>query len=138
MTDAPADGCVISLRFWHPTMRAQSITARMARSPDHAWDVGTRSDTGLLRPTTYWTVELTRGRASDLAVMLSAAVKELAPQWVFFQEIAATGGRSQFFVGLFVGATYGETLGGRLLADLGELHVDVALDLYAGPSDRST
>lgn len=122
----------VSLRLWHPVMSADDISANLGMAPTTRWDTGSVSDQGHIQRMTYWTCRLRQG-SGNLAVSLTKLVQDLEPKRQFLREIEATGGRSELFVGVFLDGNAGELLPANLLRTIGELRIDLALDIY-GPS----
>jgi hypothetical protein len=127
----------LSLRIRHPEFAPQMFTDALGRLPKAAWMVGERRTTpkgDLLdgyHDCSYWTSPFTPPDDSDLPAFVNRTVDELKPHDAFFRHIRNTGGSVEFFVGLFAeSANIGMTLPHHLMAELGAMGIDLALDIY--------
>ena len=131
----------ISLRIRHPRLPHEQITQALGRTPRYAGSAGggrlTLKGTHLdgQNPETYWSTRL-HGEAPvesgtrSLEDALCAALTELGPHAAFFKQIAQSGGRSEFFIGLYCDRNLGLELEPALLAACGNLGLALAFDIY--------
>ena len=113
------------------------FTEALGRQPKRAWMVGERRTTpkgDLLdghHTSSYWTSPFIPPDDSDLPAFISRTAEELKPHAALFRHIRDTGGSVEFFVGLFADSVnIGITLPHDLMAKLGVMGIDVALDIY--------
>jgi hypothetical protein len=124
----------ISLRLWHPSMTAEEISSRLSLASTVQWDVGSFSGAGRPREATYWSHRLAESQTGSIAIFIERYVEWLGPRGRFLNEVRMTGGRVEFFVGLFLDGSAGELFSWKLLRALGEAHIDLALDVYDSTS----
>ena len=62
--------------------------------------------------------------------MLTRICDDLSIHDKLFQQIRDTGGRIEFFIGWYSDRNTGELFSSSLLKKLGELQIDLALDIY--------
>jgi hypothetical protein len=142
----PFEYCV-SLRVRHPNMDPQQISTVLCMQPKTEWKAGTLRQT----PTgqnlegvyehTYWCADLHDERRvpsqdRDLSLFLEEVTEKLVPHRAFLASIHASGGSIEYFIGLFGDKNFGEIIPSSLLNTLGQLHVDIALDIY--PDDKQS
>jgi hypothetical protein len=127
----------LSLRIRHPEFDPQLFSDTLGRQPKRAWRVGERRTTpkgDLLEghhDSSYWTSPLTPPDDSDLPSFIRRTVEDLKPHDSFFRHIRDTGGSVECFIGLFADSVnIGVTLTYDLMAALGSLGIDLALDIY--------
>jgi hypothetical protein len=86
----------------------------------------------------YCTFSLDRRGDEELHEMLARIIVELLPYKKLFHHIRSEGGCVEFFIGWFSTGNTGDTLGHSMLKRMGELGIDLALDVYGEsgiPSD---
>ena len=127
----------ISLRVWHPFIDPVKITETLSKEPTRASRTGTprvKSNGDPLPGTyreTYWTSRLREGEwvpdaqsSECLAQATEELLRDLAEHNPFFQELRASGGTVEFFVGWFFGGNTGEVFRHDLLRRLADLRID--------------
>ncbi|SEA75069.1 hypothetical protein SAMN05216411_1274 [Nitrosospira multiformis] len=62
--------------------------------------------------------------------MLVRVVDDLLQHKEIFRRIREDGGRAEFFIGWFSSGNTGDTFSHDLLRKMGELKIDLALDVY--------
>jgi hypothetical protein len=127
----------VSLRISHPTMDPRAITDTLNLQPRTVHRVGElrTTPTGTLLEgrydRSYWSSPFTPPDDSDVGEFLGRTVESLRQHRSFFRHIRDTGGDVELFIGLFAdGVNIGATLAHDLLAALGELGIDLGLDIY--------
>ena len=129
----------ISLRLEHPSADLSSAEDVFGLQPSNAWTAGDRrrTPTGTVfesfRSDSFWTARLDNGHLASrsLPTALLEAAKRLRVGAAFLDKLAATGGRSELFMGWFFDeGNNGDVLGFELLGRLAELKLDVAFDVY--------
>lgn len=128
MSDDSGYAARVSLRVRHPTLAPAAVTAALGLTPSTSWAAGEVTER-VVRPATYWTAVVAE-RAADLPVVLAAVVESLRPRAEFLAEVTRTGGRCELFAGVFLDRSGGDTLPAALLLALGELRLDLSLDVY--------
>ena len=131
----------VSLRLHHPLLSPTDISAALDMKPTTAHAVGEPRTT----PTgaaldgryhqTYWCASLMSSEAASSVDMplegfLSDALDALWPKRAWLSDFAASGGTAEYFVGLFLNGNAGVTLSPQLMSRLGEIGVELGLDLY--------
>ena len=125
----------VSLRIWHPTVRPDELSEGLGLAPTTHWEAGSETPGGRVRESTYWTARLAHPAQINLSRFLERAAEDLRSRSPFLEELRATGGRCELFVGLFLDKNTGEVLPLGLLRSIGAAHVDLALGIYC-PSGR--
>ena len=131
----------VALRIWHPTINPDSITQKMGLQPEFKCAVGEPRSTPKgetlkgINKETYWTANLHKGKnlgSREIALedYLTDQVSKLKKSEGYFRHIRKTGGRIEFFVGLFCNKNMGAELPSSLLAGMGKLGIDLSLDIY--------
>jgi hypothetical protein len=127
----------VSLRIFHPTIDPQVLTDTLALQPRTTHRVGERrtTPTGTLLEgnydRSYWHTPFTPRDDSDVGNFLARTVERLRQHGSFFKDIRDTGGAVELFIGLFAdGVNIGATLTHDLLAAIGDMGIDLGLDIY--------
>ena len=132
---------VVSLRIRHPMINPDSITKKLRLQPFRKWMAGEQRSTPKGNPlkginrNTYWTAELHTEKSLSsrkIAVedFLSEQLARFKPMRKYFGHIRKTGGRIEFFVGLFCDKNMGAEFLSSLLETTGKLGIDLSLDIY--------
>ena len=136
--DDPSDErrWVLSFRVHHPsadlTAFAERIGEAFGADRRLLWREGeldSRARPPRRRSSSYCSVRWPN-RGGSLEHALEDALAALAPLQAELAELCATGGRFDFFAGLFFLRTMGVALPPALLARLGATGVELQLDLY--------
>lgn len=127
----------VSLRIFHPQMDPQVITDTLSMQPSTINRVGERraTPTGTLLEghydQSYWSSFFTPPDDSDVGEFLGRSVEGFRQHRSFFRHIRDTGGDVELFIGLFADSVnIGATLAHDLLAALGDMGIDLGLDIY--------
>jgi hypothetical protein len=138
--DDPSDGrrWVLSFRVHHPSADLAALAERIGEAfgADRRvlWREGeldSRARPPRPRSSSYCSVRWPN-RGGSFEHALEDALAALAPLQAELAELCATGGRFDFFAGLFFLRTMGVALPPALLARLGAAGVELQLDLYGG------
>ena len=130
----------ISLRIRHPQADLSEASEVFSLEPSNAWTAGDRrrTPTGAaldgFRSDSFWTARLSDGQSASrsLPAALSEAVQRLQIGAAFLDRLAASGGRSELFVGWFFDqGNSGDVLGFEFLGRLAALKLDVSFDVYS-------
>jgi len=119
-------------------MDVAKITTVLRINPSRAWQAGEPSSTpsGRLlkgnRRQSYWVARISEGKYTDtqLCAAISEVLDQLMPHRAFFHQISSEGGRTEFFIGWFFEGQSGDTFDCDLLSRLGDMKIDLALDIY--------
>src|SRR5262245_169266 len=76
----------------------------------------------------FWAVELEVCDGEDLAEFLFRISEQLLPAKKFLRNISDIGGENECFIGLFATALCDQILPAKILAQLGELGINLRLD----------
>lgn len=132
----------VSLRFSHPSMAPADVTSALQLEPSRSWSAGEARKTPKGSPLegvykdNYWIAPILDGSSVDceLARAIDSALDQLETRKLFFQDFAASGGRSELFVGWFFDeGNSGDVLEHGLLARLADFKIDLSLDIYPSP-----
>lgn len=123
-------------------MDPTDITAAIGFTPKRCWKAGEPRTTPTGRRLegtnreTYWYTKMCGSEMprSSLSAAIDSSLDKLSMYRTFLQEIRATGGRSEFFVGWFFGSQAGETFLYSTLSRMAELGIDLSLDNYHDPA----
>ena len=138
--DDPSDGqrWVLSFRVRHPSADLAALAERIgdAFGADRRvlWREGEldlRARPPRPRSSSYCSVRWPN-RGGSFEQAFEDALAALAPLQAELADLCATGGRFDFFAGLFFLRTMGVALPPALLARLGAAGVELQLDLYGG------
>jgi hypothetical protein len=124
-------------------MNPDTITRKLGLQPSRKWMAGEPRSTPKgnklkgINKETYWTAELHREKSllsqkMALEVFLTEQLARLKKVEKYFRHIRKTGGRIEFFVGLFSEKNMGAEVPSSLLATMGKLGIDLSLDIYPG------
>jgi hypothetical protein len=120
-------------------MDPDDISRALGVKPKVKWKAGDRRSTPtgqLLEGTnehTYWCSEAIRGTGWELSERLTSQVVALYTHEDFLRRFSATGGTVEYSVGCFGDReNIGITLEADLLKRLGNLDVELSLDIYCG------
>jgi hypothetical protein len=78
----------------------------------------------------YCLFDLISREGEELHEMLARIIDDLKQYMGLFHRIRESGGRVEFFVGWFSPSNSGDTFDHALLKTIGELHIDLSLDVY--------
>jgi hypothetical protein len=131
----------VSIRISHPTINPDTLTKKLGLQPSRSWMAGAQRSTPKgnilkgINKNTYWTAVLHReknlsSRKRPLENFLSEQLARLKKVEKYLKYIRKTGGRIEFFVGLFCDKNMGAEIPSSLLAAMGKLGIDLSLDIY--------
>lgn len=126
----------VSLRFTHPVMKWEEFAGALGRSPEFSWNAGeprkTPKGTPLegIRKETYACFSLVDKTSGDLGDLLTNVLEKLEPMKRFFEHCLITGGKHEFFIGVFAKADMGLDLEPLLLAKMGDMGIRLSLCFY--------
>ena len=126
----------ISLRVRSAVLSADAITTGLGWVPTMMWSVGEAhrnpngDSLGGIRDHSYATFNLFRKQRTWLSDALGECAEKISPHRAFLKHIRDQGGSTELFVGWFLERDGGDTLPHQLLLELGNLGLDLALDVY--------
>ncbi|MFC5740534.1 DUF4279 domain-containing protein [Dyella tabacisoli] len=127
----------MSLRFFGTSFDPAELSKELGMQPVHMHKVGDQRTTpaGAELEGTYKASYCTfnidrRDNDEDLHVTLNRVSADLSRHMALFNSIREKGDRVEFFVGWFSDGNTGDTLPFHLLRLLGEMKIDLALDVY--------
>jgi hypothetical protein len=131
----------VSLRLWHPKIDPKKISSVLAMKPRNMWKAGEVKQTPKGKKlkaranSTFWCARLHRehqlnSKEKDLCGLLAKTLSKLDKRKTFLKSFHSTGGKIEFFVGLWGAKNFGGTIPSGLLEAVGKLNIDLALDIY--------
>lgn len=90
---------------------------------------------GGVYPDDYCVIDLAPGPDLSLPDFIDQQAKTFIAHKELFQKIKKGSARTEFFIGWFGPGNFGEVFGSDTLALMGELGIDLSLDIYALPED---
>jgi hypothetical protein len=128
----------LSFRVFHPRESVARINKVVGLKPRVQNDVGVRRATPkghLLDGTydrTYCSYKLKDGMNSSLLACLSSWNLYFARRKLGLKKLSRSGGKLEYFLGLYIKSNGGLELDPKLIADAGRLGITFALDIYTG------
>lgn len=129
----------VSLRTFSIDVAPAEICAQLGLTPKWMRRIGEprTNPAGLvlggIYDESYCSFPIERKTDEDLADLLERVTEDLVKHADLFLRIRAGGGRSEFFIGWYSVGNTGNTFGSSLLKRLGDLGIDLALDVYGEP-----
>ena len=132
----------VTFRISHPKIEPSEISSQLGIEASSSWEAGdpiigkkgeTREGKG---KESYWRCQPHKEHrllSSDqyLEDYLEMFTKKLIIHKEYFSEIINSGGKINYFIGLFSENSIGNDFPATLLKQLGELNIDLQLDIYA-------
>ena len=132
----------VSLRISHPMWGDNDISKALNLRPKTAWSVGSPKTDGAgiaiegLRDHTYWCYSFGEPQRDDLTSFLEKCIAQLAVHSEFFDKVAASGGETELFIGIFADRNIGVIIPLRVIAQLDDVHCGLAFDIYPPAHDK--
>lgn len=132
----------ISLRFFHPSVSAESIReeigleSRFARSAGEPRPARQGEDQQLYE-FTYLSIPLARKVNVELDEEISRWCNFLINKREFIGHITDTGGRAEFYISIFVGGLGGFELDRAVLTRVTTLGLGLAVEIYPPSGDET-
>jgi len=126
----------LSFRVWHPSMSATEVAAKVGMTPRIQHSAGEPRKTPKGDPLpghykgTFCTFPMSKGDFSAFESALRAAISQLQRAGKELLDIATSGGRAEFFIGLFLEGNEGMVLDDGLLKAIADMRLTLSLDLY--------
>jgi hypothetical protein len=126
----------VSLRFFSLIITPSEISEHLGLKPKWAHEKGAPRTTpkgvilGGVYDRSYCSFSLIRQGDEELHEMLSRVADEFFQKKDFFHQVRESNGRSELFIGWYSSGNTGDCFNHVLLSKLGELGIDLALDVY--------
>ncbi len=130
----------VSLRANHPSRDLSFLSELFSLKCRHGWTAGDERVTpkgtplGGLRKESYWSAHVTEDETSSeqwqLEDILERSVAEVLGQSTELSGFFATGGRLNYFVGLYGSRNYGLNFSPELMGKLVSAKIELQLDVY--------
>ncbi|MBV9218210.1 MAG: hypothetical protein JO366_05520 [Methylobacteriaceae bacterium] len=126
----------VSLRIWHPRKTPTEVEKGLGLKARVAHQVGARrktsdgTDLAGNYPQTYCSFRLGKGDSEDFLEAIHESNRKLISYSNYIRELRRTGGRAEYFVGLFMEGNGGFILPYDELKSMGEIGIDMSLDIY--------
>jgi hypothetical protein len=127
----------VSLTIFHPTVDSETITENLKLRPKTTHRVGDRRQTpagsslGGVYDRSYWMHRFAVPDDGAFPRFLRKVAQSLLLHRSFFRHVQETGGDIELFVGWWSdGKNIGETITHDLMRVLGELRINIGLDVY--------
>jgi hypothetical protein len=133
----------VSFHIRHPSIDPADITRALAVVPTRSSCVGeprkTPAGTPLagVYPDTHWYREYAHSPEALLGSFLEVLIKDLARHASFLHKLREDGGSSWISVGWYTGVNSGEQFSSNLLKQMGNLDIDLWLDVYSDVTKES-
>jgi hypothetical protein len=133
----------LSLRVFHPSVTPEVIQAELGLKARIANSAGKNRVTasGKVLPTisseTYCSFLLAEGDDRILMTTIDEWSEILAKTREFLTELRSTGGRVEYFLGLFIDSNGGFGLDYEQMKSLGSTGIDLSLDIYNAAEAKS-
>jgi hypothetical protein len=127
----------VSLRFTGPTINIAEISKLLGKTPALQQIVGMprMNPNGMplegIYKTSHCSFSIDRIDNEELHKMLARLCAWLEPHTDLLRSLRSSGARIEFFIGWFSEFNSGDTFHYSLLRKIGELGIDLALDVYA-------
>jgi hypothetical protein len=131
----------ISLRIKHPSVDPALVAAQLGWKLRTSWIAGSQRLSTSGQPLgiadhSYCNFTLDHSSNASLVDALKVNLQYLTARKEFLKELTSTGGRLEFYVGWFIEHPAGEVLEATLLRQVGELGIDLILEVY-GPDQKA-
>lgn len=126
----------VSLRVFSHSVSPDEICAQLELEPKWQHKIGEPRmnpkgiPLGGVYDSSYCSFNLIRLNDEELHEMFGRIVDDLFHHKALFHRVRDEGGRSEFFIGWYSPGNTGDTFSHDLLVKLGELRIDLALDVY--------
>lgn len=126
----------VSLRVFSQSVTPSEIIGQLGFEPKWVHEIGKprTNPKGILLggvyDCSYCSFSLIPHGDEELHEMLDRVVDNIFQHEALFHKIRNDGGRTEFFIGWYSVGNTGDTFSSALLSKLGELRIDLALDVY--------
>ena len=127
----------MSINITHPTRDLSGVCDALGLQPKIIWKEGDErraprgQKLGGIRTHSRCLIDFGPASTESLVKQLEAALALLRPHQSLLQELSFSGGRLNFFVGLFSGENTEEMLDIKLMETMVNLRIDLVLDIYS-------
>jgi hypothetical protein len=128
----------LSLRIEHPSADLTIVGDSLGMRPIRIWKAGEKRTTPDGKPLagtykdSYCTIRFEPIVTNSLPDQIRETVNIIRTHRDLFEQLAASGGAFNLFIGWFSEGNSGEHLDWKLLKDLADLRVSLDLDIYGG------
>lgn len=126
----------VSLRVFHPTSSAETVSASLGLVPEFSWSVGQPRATpkgrrleGIYKDT-YCCFTMLPKQQGNFLEALRGLFKALELHGSYLRATREQGGRAELFIGVFSNTTVGFTLGSSDMSVLQDLALDLSIEVY--------
>ena len=135
----------ISLRVHHPSMDPGDVTAEFGLRPFRHWQAGDARSTPTGRPLegtysdTYWCANLCANVNSSSECLEAALLRHsggLSPHQAFISHVLDSGGKVEFYVGVFGPASFGFEFEPSLLEQIAAMGLALSVEIYGAPQNK--
>lgn len=132
----------ISLRFFGKSFDPHELSAQLGIEATYIRKIGERRITPKgtildgVYDESYCSFDIGRNAKEGLCEVLERAANSLLCHKDLFHRIRGSGGRIEMFIGWFSSGNSGEVLPYDFMAKLGDLGIDLALDVYGSDSEN--
>lgn len=133
----------VSLRFFTKTHDPNEISGQLGLKPKWMHKIGEprKSPKGKILEgiydNNYCSFSILPIKGEQLHEVLNRCAEEFLRHKLLFHQIREAGGSIEFFIGWYSIGNTGNTFDNNLLKKLGNLQIDLALDIYIDKSDIS-
>lgn len=127
----------ISLRIIHPNMDPDRISTELGLKPDITHHAGQQRPTpkGTLlegvHNQSYWSRRLVPNLVGRISDLIASSNGQLRQKENFLAELHKSGGKIEYFIGLYPSPHFGETFDWSLLEQCAQLKINLAFDIYS-------
>jgi hypothetical protein len=132
--------CELTLRIWHPSSPSQNISDALDLIPEQSFSVGdnrvTRGGRKLagIYQNTLWIYEILLPDNYTLSGLISHANAILGSRKGEVRSIIDSGGKVEYFSGIFTNSNIVEVFDHELLRECSELGVEISISIFPGRS----
>lgn len=138
----------VSLRITHPTQKLDDFFLSLPLKIHRSWNVGEKRKTPMGTPLggvykqSYLTATLgekskQNSKESPFSEYLRVFNEELISLKPIFDSIVKTGGKLNYFIGVFADENIGIEIYPSVLSVMSELNIGVQLDIYGPDNDQT-
>ncbi|MDR1286276.1 MAG: hypothetical protein LBK08_01575 [Treponema sp.] len=129
---------ILTVRLWHPVMRAEEIVNGIDRTPSLAETAGKNYITpkgvvtNRINKETYVIYDFPRGRGNDLFDAVKTANSFLFENIDFFTQFKKSGGRCDYYITIVSKDNYSFVLDPEIIGECAQLGVQIWVEIFYG------
>ncbi len=129
---------IVSVRFRHPTMDLTFLSSLLDLSCFRSWIAGSPRQTPIgeplagTYPASYWVSRLEFPSEAGFRKQFVLAINRLVKAKETLHDLRASGGKIEIYLQLSGAVNNGDTIDSALLKTLGELGVDLLIEVFVG------